>query len=69
MYHYIAEASGSDGLISVVQPPDFVVGIAVESLQPEPLTLSFWGIALVQSVAIPYGAIRSSAPTLPVSPA
>lgn len=69
VYHFIAEAFGTDGLMSVVQPPDFVVGVAVESLQADPLTLLFWGIALFQSVAIPFGAIRSSAPTVPASPA
>lgn len=41
VYHFIAEAFGTDGLMSVVQPLDFVVGVAVESLQADPLTLPF----------------------------
>lgn len=68
VYHFIAETLGSDGLISMVQPLDFMVGVAVESVMADPLTLLFWGIALFQSVAIPFGAIRSSAPTAPVLP-
>ena len=59
LYHFIGQAFGTDGLMSVVQPPDVVIGLAVESVMADPLTLVFWGIALFQAVAIPFAAINA----------
>lgn len=41
-----------------------MIGVAIESITADPLTLLFWGIALFQAVAIPFSAIgaRSSTP-------
>ena len=72
IYHFISTEFGSDGLISVIQPVDFVVSVAVGSVQADPLTLLFWGFALFQSVAIPWGAMGAapqSAQPEPVQPA
>jgi hypothetical protein len=61
VYHFVAQEFGTDGLISVVQPVDFVVAVALESVQADPLTLLFWGFAVVQAVVIPWNAMRPTA--------
>jgi hypothetical protein len=57
IYHFVSEYLGP-GVIDLLQPLDVVVGVVVESLQADPLTLLFWGIALFQAVAIPFRAMR-----------
>ncbi len=69
VYHFIAQEFGSDGLISVVQPIDFVATVAIESVSADPLTLLFWGFALFQAVAIPWAAMRPAAAPSPMQPA
>lgn len=69
IYHFVSLEFGSDGLISVIQPIDFVVGVAIESVQADPLTLVFWAIALFQAVAIPWSAMRPSAQPVGAAPA
>lgn len=59
VYHFIAEAVGGDAIISVIQPIDFVIAVAVESIEADPITLLFWGFAMFQAVAIPFRAIRA----------
>lgn len=68
IYHFVSREFGSD-VISVLQPIDFVVGVAIESVQADPLTLVFWGIALFQSVAIPWSAMRPSPQPAGAAPA
>jgi hypothetical protein len=69
VYHFIAQEFGTEGLISVVQPVDFVVGVALESVQADPLTLLFWAFALFQAVAIPWAAMRGASQPAPMQPA
>jgi hypothetical protein len=69
IYHFISQEFGTEGLISVIQPVDFVVSVAVESVQADPVTLLFWGIALFQAVAIPWSAMRVEPQPLPVQSA
>lgn len=69
VYHFMTQAIGADG-IELIQPVDFVVTVAAESVQADPLTLLFWAIALFQAVAIPFNAIRAHHPQpASVSPA
>lgn len=62
VFHFVGELIGAEAIGSVIQPPDVVIGVAIDSLMADPLTLLFWGIALFQAVAIPFSAIgaRSS---------
>jgi hypothetical protein len=59
VYHFVAQTYGTEGLTPIVQAPDFVAGVALESVQEDPVTLLFWGFALFQAVAIPFRAIRA----------
>ena len=69
IFHFISQEVGAANVISVIQPIDFVVMVAFESLQADPLTLLFWGFALFQSVAIPLGAMRATPQPAPAQPA
>lgn len=60
VYHLITQEFGTEGVISVIQPLDFVVTVVVESIQLDPITLLFWAIALFQAVVIPLGAMRET---------
>ncbi|MGH2474299.1 MAG: hypothetical protein ACRDIL_03465, partial [Candidatus Limnocylindrales bacterium] len=52
--HFLVPALAAEGLvIDVMQPPDLMVEIIIESIKAEPMTLLFWGIALFQAFAIP----------------
>jgi hypothetical protein len=54
-YLIVANFVGQElgGTIEVIQPPDFVVEVVVESVKADPLTLAFWAIALFQAFTIP----------------
>jgi hypothetical protein len=54
--------------IDVVQPPDFVMSVIVDSIASDPITLAFWAIALFQAVAIPWRAITRWTPTTDLPP-
>lgn len=69
VYHFVTQEFGIDGIISVIQPLDFVISVALESLQADPLTLLFWAFAMFQSVAIPWSAMRTPASPAPMQPA
>jgi len=69
VYHFIVQEFGGEGLISVVPPFYFVVTVAIESVQADPLTLVFWAFALFQAVAIPWGAMRAAPQPAPAQPA
>jgi hypothetical protein len=58
VHHFLVEYYGSAEMFSLIQPIDFVVTVAIESVQADPLTLLFWAFAMFQAVAIPFGAIR-----------
>jgi hypothetical protein len=59
--HFVGQAMAEEGLtIELLQPPDVVISVVMESLQQDPLTLAFWAIALFQAFAIPSRAIRSN---------
>jgi hypothetical protein len=56
--HFVGQAMAAEGLtIELLQPPDVVISVVMESLQADPLTLAFWAIALFQAFAIPSRAI------------
>lgn len=56
--HFVSQEFAAEGLtIELLQPPDFVISVVVDSLQADPLTLAFWAIALFQAFAIPSRAI------------
>ena len=59
--HFVSQGFAAEGVtIELVQPPDFVISVVIDSLQADPLTLAFWAIALFQAFAIPSRAIRSN---------
>lgn len=59
--HFVGQELAAEGLtIELLQPPDFVISVVMDSLQADPLTLAFWAIALFQAFAIPSRAIRSN---------
>ncbi len=52
--HFIIPALAAEGIdIELLQPPDLMVELLIESVKAEPMTLLFWGIALFQAFAIP----------------
>jgi hypothetical protein len=53
VYNFVVQEFGSAGMIDIVQPPDFVIEIVMESVTADPLTLVFWAIAGYQAVMIP----------------
>ncbi len=59
--HFVGQELAAEGLtIELLQPPDFVMSVVIDSLQADPLTMAFWAIALFQAFAIPSRAIRSN---------
>ena len=59
--HFVSQALAAEGqTINLVQPPDVVISVVIDSLQSDPLTLAFWAIALFQAFAIPSRAFRSN---------
>ena len=59
--HFVGQELAAEGVtIELLQPPDFIVSVVMDSLQADPLTLAFWAIALFQAFAIPSRAIRSN---------
>lgn len=51
--HFVGQELAPGETLELVQAPDFIVNVVAASLQLEPITLLFWGIALFQAVAIP----------------
>jgi len=52
--HFVGQELAAEGLtLNLIQPPDFIVGVVMDSVQADPLTLVFWAIALFQAFAIP----------------
>jgi hypothetical protein len=52
--HFVGQELAAQGVtIDLVQPPDFIVSVVMDSIQADPLTLAFWAIALFQAFAIP----------------
>ncbi len=52
--HFVGQELAAEGVtIELIQPPDFIVSVVMDSLQSDPLTLAFWAIALFQAFAIP----------------
>jgi hypothetical protein len=67
-YHYISQILGP---LELIQPPDIVFAIVVESLSADPTTLVFWALALGAAVWIPFKAIAfegSEPPSLSGTP-
>ncbi len=59
--HFVSQEFAAEGLtIDLVQPPDFVISVVMDSLQADPLTLVFWAIALFQAFVIPSRTIGRS---------
>jgi hypothetical protein len=58
--HFVGQELAAEGVtIELLQPPDFVIGVVIDSVRADPLTLAFWAIALFQAFAIPARAVRS----------
>lgn len=57
-YHFITQEFGL--ALDLIQPPDVVVSVIVEVLAADPLTLAFWGFALVAAAYVPFKAILSA---------
>ena len=53
-YHWVTRDLGMS--FSVLQPPDVILEIVIAVLQEDPLTLVFWGFAIVASALIPFKA-------------
>ena len=52
--HFVGQELADEGLtLEVIQPPDFIISVVMDSVQADPLTLVFWAIALFQAFAIP----------------
>lgn len=52
--HFVGQELAAQGVtIELIQPPDFIVSVVMDSVQSDPLTLVFWAIALFQAFAIP----------------
>ena len=52
--HFVGQELAAEGLtLELIQPPDFIISVVMESVQADPLTLAFWAIALFQAFAIP----------------
>lgn len=51
--HFVGQQLAEGETLQLLQPPDSVVTVVAESLQADPVTLVFWGIALFQAVVIP----------------
>lgn len=60
--HFVGQELAAQGLsIELIQPPDFIVSVVMDSVQADPLTLAFWAIALFQAFAIPMRSIGRGA--------
>lgn len=56
--HFVGQAFAAEGqTIELLQPPDFVISVVIDSVRADPLTLAFWAIALFQAFVIPSRAI------------
>lgn len=51
--NFVGQQLAPGETIELIQPPNFVVEVVMESLKAEPLTLAFWAIALFQAFTIP----------------
>jgi hypothetical protein len=60
--HFVGQELAAEGVtIELIQPPDFIVSVVMDSVQADPLTLAFWAIALFQAFAIPSRSLRRGA--------
>jgi len=59
VFHFASQAFGLV-LGDLLQSPDFMLEVVVESLAADPLTLLFWGIALLAAAGIPFRAIAGT---------
>lgn len=59
IFHFVTEEIGVG--LDVIQSPEFMVQVVAESLAADPITLLFWGIAIVSAAWIPFKAINSPA--------
>ena len=58
VFHFVSEIIGLS-LAELLQPPDLMLQVVIESLAADPLTLVFWAIALFVSVSIPFRALAA----------
>lgn len=56
VYHVLTQELGLP--LGLFEAPDLIVEVAVEAIRADPVTLLFWGIALVQAVYIPFRVMR-----------
>ena len=62
IFHFTAQAFNLEGIeIALIQPIDFIVTVVVESIQADPLTLLFWGLAVFTAVSVPWKLVHRSA--------
>jgi hypothetical protein len=67
-YHYITQIVGP---MDLIQPPDLVIALVIDSLSADPATLLFWAFALAAAVWLPFKAIAfegTQPPSLSGSP-
>lgn len=60
IFHFVSEIIGVS-MAELLQPPDVMLQVVVESLTADPVTLFFWAIALFVSVTIPFRALTARA--------
>ena len=60
IFHFLSEIIGLS-MADLLQPPDVMLQVVIESLTADPLTLVFWAIALFVSVSIPFRALAARA--------
>jgi len=58
IFHFVSEVIGLS-MADLIQPPDLMLQVVIESLAADPLTLVFWAIALFVSVSIPVRAMAA----------
>jgi hypothetical protein len=58
VYHVLTQAIGFP--LGLLEAPELIIELAVESIRADPVTLLFWGIALFQAVYIPFRQMRPS---------
>jgi hypothetical protein len=64
-YHFVTEEIGFD--VGLIQPVDVMLSIILEVIVADPLTLVFWGFAVVAAAYVPFKQIRPEAePSWPV---
>ena len=59
--HFVGQLAPEGVTIELIQPPDLIVSVVMDSVRADPLTLVFWAIALFQAFAIPARSIGRGA--------